>query len=70
MEQLDTLTLSQSEESMDFSLRDHHTERIKHHMTMLNYYLKEQKNDRMGDCLLYTSPSPRDVEESRMPSSA
>ena len=25
---------------------------------------------RMGICLLYTSPSPRDVEESRMPSSA
>ena len=49
MEQLDTLTLSQSEESMDFSLRDHHTERIKHHMTMLNYYLKEEKHDRMGD---------------------
>ena len=49
MEQLDTLTLSQSEESMDFLLRDHYTERIKHHMTMLNYYLKEQKNDRMGD---------------------
>ena len=24
----------------------------------------------MWDCLLYTSPSPRDVEESRMPSSA
>ena len=24
----------------------------------------------MGGCLLYTSPSPRDVEESRMPSSA
>ena len=24
----------------------------------------------MGICLLYTSPSPRDVEESRMPSSA
>ena len=23
-----------------------------------------------SDCLLYTSPSPRDVEESRMPSSA
>ena len=23
-----------------------------------------------GGCLLYTSPSPRDVEESRMPSSA
>ena len=24
----------------------------------------------VGSCLLYTSPSPRDVEESRMPSSA
>ena len=24
----------------------------------------------MGDCLLYTSPSPRDTERSRMPSSA
>ena len=24
----------------------------------------------VGGCLLYTSPSPRDVEESRMPSSA
>ena len=23
-----------------------------------------------GDCLLYTSPSPRDAHESRMPSSA
>ena len=26
--------------------------------------------DDMYTCLLYTSPSPRDVEESRMPSSA
>ena len=26
--------------------------------------------DWVKDCLLYTSPSPRDVEESRMPSSA
>ena len=26
--------------------------------------------DPYGFCLLYTSPSPRDVEESRMPSSA
>ena len=25
---------------------------------------------KIGDCLLYTSPSPRDVEEPRMPSSA
>ena len=27
-------------------------------------------NNKHHDCLLYTSPSPRDVEESRMPSSA
>ena len=27
-------------------------------------------NDKGFACLLYTSPSPRDVEESRMPSSA
>ena len=27
-------------------------------------------NDKSMTCLLYTSPSPRDVEESRMPSSA
>ena len=28
------------------------------------------KLDMLNICLLYTSPSPRDVEESRMPSSA
>ena len=27
-------------------------------------------SDQANSCLLYTSPSPRDVEESRMPSSA
>jgi len=30
----------------------------------------EEKQQLCRDCLLYTSPSPRDVEESRMPSSA
>ena len=29
-----------------------------------------QVDDKPYGCLLYTSPSPRDVEESRMPSSA
>ena len=29
-----------------------------------------KKGDLIKNCLLYTSPSPRDVEESRMPSSA
>ena len=31
---------------------------------------KRRLRDRLQACLLYTSPSPRDVEESRMPSSA
>ena len=28
------------------------------------------RNDQVGTCLLYTSPSPRDMRRSRMPSSA
>ena len=28
------------------------------------------KDGKIRDCLLYTSPSPRDAHESRMPSSA
>ena len=31
---------------------------------------KKKTSQGNGSCLLYTSPSPRDVEESRMPSSA
>jgi hypothetical protein len=49
MEQSDILTSNLLEESMDFTLREHYAERIKFHMNMLNYYLKEQKNDRMGN---------------------
>ena len=33
-------------------------------------YLKEISIDSHKSCLLYTSPSPRDTERSRMPSSA
>ena len=32
--------------------------------------LSRDLGDRLGDCLLYTSPSPRDRTRSRMPSSA
>ena len=32
--------------------------------------MKNEKKEIPLPCLLYTSPSPRDVEESRMPSSA
>ena len=31
---------------------------------------KAHENDEYGVCLLYTSPSPRDLSTSRMPSSA
>ena len=37
---------------------------------LLNYLGFEVEAAVSSDCLLYTSPSPRDVEESRMPSSA
>ena len=32
--------------------------------------VKEFANDGLNTCLLYTSPSPRDRQKSRMPSSA
>ena len=32
--------------------------------------VNDASSQQIIDCLLYTSPSPRDVEESRMPSSA
>ena len=35
-----------------------------------NCYRLLQKNEDYGNCLLYTSPSPRDLSTSRMPSSA
>ena len=34
------------------------------------FYVNYIKNDSPRDCLLYTSPSPRDKRQSRMPSSA
>ena len=37
---------------------------------ILSSEILEEGEGIVGDCLLYTSPSPRDVEESRMPSSA
>jgi len=39
-------------------------------ITGLNLSIKKSAFDLTTTCLLYTSPSPRDVEESRMPSSA
>ena len=36
----------------------------------MDKYIYDDKNGLWYDCLLYTSPSPRDAHESRMPSSA
>ena len=51
--------------------------RIYKYEELLESYMADQLNYVIQDffdvedtCLLYTSPSPRDVEESRMPSSA
>ena len=41
-----------------------------YHKQTLSPGIKSIKPDVVICCLLYTSPSPRDVEESRMPSSA
>ena len=41
---------------------------MSHHMDTLMF--SNEMNRYPNFCLLYTSPSPRDVEESRMPSSA
>ena len=35
-----------------------------------DYLIDISSLDHYGDCLLYTSPSPRDKRQSRMPSSA
>ena len=43
-----------------------HTETSEH----MEKWILENLKGRYYICLLYTSPSPRDVEESRMPSSA
>ena len=41
-------------------------------LNLSEYPIKIEKQElrHLQSCLLYTSPSPRDVEESRMPSSA
>ena len=36
----------------------------------LDEHASTEKHEQGGDCLLYTSPSPRDRQKSRMPSSA
>ena len=40
------------------------------HQDYIDFYQKEKYDINIMDCLLYTSPSPRDATLSRMPSSA
>ena len=53
-----TMTLDEYE---DYKLRDE---------INIGYDVEEEFPDEYEDCLLYTSPSPRDMRRSRMPSSA
>ena len=46
------------------------TEVLRKKWTLIGGAMFTPKRDNSTHCLLYTSPSPRDVEESRMPSSA
>ena len=43
---------------------------VRSHPSMDNKYGIKSKEALLKTCLLYTSPSPRDTERSRMPSSA
>ena len=45
-----------------------YVEKFAHHNSTISLWLKKANSFR--SCLLYTSPSPRDKRQSRMPSSA
>ena len=52
---------------MNFSLEQNVDILSAYHVERFTYL---RDNEQYQDCLLYTSPSPRDREKSRMPSSA
>jgi hypothetical protein len=41
--------LKELEDDMDFTLDSYYKEMIAHHMMMLNYYLKEQNDAKLGN---------------------
>ena len=61
--------LKQSVEKKNYNLKDY-VVYPKHGVGKIISIEKAKIGDIDITCLLYTSPSPRDVEESRMPSSA
>ena len=67
--------------SFNAAIRDtfiNEAKKIGHEIDVVNVYDERQikfwdggePDEQILDCLLYTSPSPRDVKRSRMPSSA
>ena len=74
-ELLKEIDLIQVEEGLEQSVLDEQNQLlrailVKAHKEVDSSDDIEVKRDCLKLCLLYTSPSPRDVEESRMPSSA
>ena len=55
---------------MTFKAPDSLAEQIAHHLAERIIRGDLKLGERIQDCLLYTSPSPRDLSTSRMPSSA
>ena len=49
-------------------VHEDHVNQIVASPQLVNYF--KEVHEQVGDCLLYTSPSPRDQRGSRMPSSA
>ena len=64
MTKLTDLTIAEAREGLrdkSFSARE---------LAQAHFEAIEAANEALNACLLYTSPSPRDTERSRMPSSA
>ena len=55
---------------MVLSKTEKHSDSLKRNINSLDYVPEAGLLDRLIACLLYTSPSPRDKRQSRMPSSA
>ena len=68
------LTTDEIRERIEAEQATYQQKRIDHYVSPAENpaAFREQRRTiaRLKTCLLYTSPSPRDVEESRMPSSA
>ena len=60
--------LSKANNNIEEILHENENQIFLNYSEIDNITLKN--NQELKACLLYTSPSPRDVEESRMPSSA